>query len=82
MSAKTLETPTEALATAVTDVKSSFSHVADSLADAFNQRKAAAAEEFDARRAAVVDYARENPMRTVGVAAVIGLAIGVLFFRR
>ncbi|HEX4326740.1 MAG TPA: hypothetical protein VH105_07955 [Burkholderiales bacterium] len=82
MSSKNIASPTEAISGAVDDVKSSFGNVAQSIAGAFDQRKAAAAEQFDAGRAAVTDYARSNPMRTIGVAALAGIALGVLFFRR
>ena len=82
MSTKNIASPTEAISGAVEDVKSSFGNVAQSIASALDQRKAAAAQQFDAGRAAVTGYARDNPMRTIGVAALAGIALGVLFFRR
>lgn len=81
MSSKTLA-PTEAISEAMDNVKSSFGTVADSLSGAFDRSRSAAGDQFDAGRDAVVSYARENPMRTIGVAALAGIALGVLFFRR
>jgi len=75
-------TPSAALSHAVDDVKSGIGEVAQSVSDAFSRRKAQYAEQLDTGRAAVTDYARENPMRTIGVAALAGIALGVLFFRR
>jgi ElaB/YqjD/DUF883 family membrane-anchored ribosome-binding protein len=67
---------------AVDSVKSGFGEVSQSLADAFTRRKSQAIDQLDAGRSAVTDYARENPMRTIGVAALAGIALGILFFRR
>jgi ElaB/YqjD/DUF883 family membrane-anchored ribosome-binding protein len=82
MSTKNIASPTEAISGAVDDVKGSLGNVAQSLASAFDKRKSAAVDQFDAGREAVTGYARENPMRTVGLAALAGIALGVLFFRR
>jgi ElaB/YqjD/DUF883 family membrane-anchored ribosome-binding protein len=81
MSSKTIA-PTEAISDAMDNMKSSFGTVADSLSGAFDRGRNAAGEQFDASRDAVAGYARENPMRTIGVAALAGIALGVLFFRR
>jgi ElaB/YqjD/DUF883 family membrane-anchored ribosome-binding protein len=75
-------TPSVALSQAVDGVKSGIGEVAQSVSDAFSRRKSQYAEQLDTGRAAVTEYARENPMRTIGVAALAGIALGVLFFRR
>jgi len=82
MTTKQLESPSSAISHALGDVKTGFSDAAQSLSDAFSRSKATAIDQFDTGRAAVTDYARENPMRTIGVAALAGIALGVLFFRR
>lgn len=84
MSTKQLDStsPSAALSHAVDGVKSGFGEVAQSLTDAFTRGKSQAIDQFDAGRGAVTDYARENPMRTIGVAALAGIALGILFFRR
>lgn len=80
--AAAVASPTEAISDAVDNVKSSFGTVAQSLSTAFDRSKSAAGDQLDAGREAVVSYTRENPMRTVGIAALAGIALGVLFFRR
>ena len=75
-------TPRETLSNAVADVKTTVGDVAHSITDAFNRSKTTAAEQLDSGRAAVTDYTRANPLRTIGVAALAGIALGVLFFRR
>jgi ElaB/YqjD/DUF883 family membrane-anchored ribosome-binding protein len=82
MSTKKLTSPADAISDAMDDVKSSLGNVAQSLSGAFDKSRSVAADQFDAGRAAVTGYARENPMRTIGVAALAGIALGVLFFRR
>jgi len=84
MSTKQLESssPSAALSHAVDSVKSGFDEVSQSLSGAFARGKSQAIDQFDAGRTAVTDYARENPMRTIGVAALAGIALGILFFRR
>ncbi|MDB5803402.1 MAG: hypothetical protein JWN73_724 [Betaproteobacteria bacterium] len=82
MTTQKINSPTEAISGAVNDVKSSFGNVAQSLAGAFDKRKSAAIDQIDAGREAVTGYARENPMRTVGLAALVGIALGIVFFRR
>lgn len=82
MTTQKITSPTEAISGAVDDVKSSLGNVAQSFASALDKRKSAAIDQIDAGREAVTGYARENPMRTVGLAALAGIALGVLFFRR
>jgi ElaB/YqjD/DUF883 family membrane-anchored ribosome-binding protein len=84
MSTKQLEStsPSAAISNAVEGVKSGFGEVAQSLSDAFSRGKSQAIDQFDAGREAVTGYARENPMRTIGLAALAGIALGILFFRR
>ena len=82
MTTQKIASPTEAISGAVDDVKSSLGNVAQSIATAFDKRKSATIDQIDAGRDAVTGYARENPMRTVGLAALAGIALGVLFFRR
>jgi len=84
MSTKQLHSPnpSAALSNAVDQVKSGFSEVAQSVTEAFSRGKESAVEQFDTGREAVTGYARENPLRAIGVAALAGIALGIIFFRR
>jgi ElaB/YqjD/DUF883 family membrane-anchored ribosome-binding protein len=82
---KNLTSPGEAakaIGAAAADAKASVGEALHSVLDAVAKGKTVAAEQFEAKTAAVVDYAKENPYRTVGIAALAGIAIGLLLFRR
>lgn len=82
---KSLPTPAEAakaIGAAAKDAKESVGEALHTVLDVVNKGKAAAIEQFDAKAAMVTDYAKENPYRTIGVAALAGIAIGLLLFRR
>ena len=82
MSAQTLENPKDAIVHAVGDVRSSVGDAAQTISKAFMRSKDDMIGQVDAQREAVVGYMRNNPGRSVGIAAVVGLAIGLLMFRR
>jgi ElaB/YqjD/DUF883 family membrane-anchored ribosome-binding protein len=77
MSITSIASGREALSSAIGEAKSKAGDVAQSLSGALSR----GGEQLDAGREAVTSYARANPMRTIGVAALIGVALGVLFFR-
>lgn len=55
---------------------------AQSVREIIDEGKAVAAERFDAGALWIGNAARENPMRTLGVAAAVGILIGLLLGRR
>lgn len=82
---KDLSSPGEAakaIGAAAADAKASVGAALHTVLDAVAKGKTACVEQFDAKAAAVTDYAKENPYRTIGVAALAGIALGLLLFRR
>jgi ElaB/YqjD/DUF883 family membrane-anchored ribosome-binding protein len=55
---------------------------AQSVREIVDEGKAVAAERFDAGAEWVGTVTRENPMRTLGVVAAVGVVIGLLLGRR
>jgi ElaB/YqjD/DUF883 family membrane-anchored ribosome-binding protein len=67
---------------AVEEIKTNLDGVSQSVSRLFGRGKEVATEQLDSSREAVVGYARENPLRSIGLAALVGVALGIVFFRR
>jgi ElaB/YqjD/DUF883 family membrane-anchored ribosome-binding protein len=78
--------PARALADAASQARALAGNALHSVGAAIDQGRARGAAQFDAGRDAAVDYVREKPLATVaaaaGIAALVGLVIGLLLFRR
>jgi ElaB/YqjD/DUF883 family membrane-anchored ribosome-binding protein len=75
-------TPAQALAGAAAHAKSLAGDALDSVTRAIEQGRASSAAQLDAGREAVVGYVREKPFTSIGVAALAGILLGLLVFRR
>jgi ElaB/YqjD/DUF883 family membrane-anchored ribosome-binding protein len=79
---KSTDSPAQAIAHAASDVKSAAAGALGTVAKAFSQSKDNCVAQFADSRDAVTGYARENPFRTMGVAALAGIVLGLFLFRR
>jgi ElaB/YqjD/DUF883 family membrane-anchored ribosome-binding protein len=85
MSTETLEagpTPARALAGAAAHARTLAGDALQSVVKAIDQGRANCAAQLDSGRVVVVDYVREKPFTSIGVAALAGVIVGLLLFRR
>jgi ElaB/YqjD/DUF883 family membrane-anchored ribosome-binding protein len=74
--------PAQALANATNHAKAMAGDALQTVSQAIDKGRASAAAQLDAGREAVVVYVREKPLTTLGIAALVGVVVGLLLFRR
>jgi ElaB/YqjD/DUF883 family membrane-anchored ribosome-binding protein len=79
---QSVQNPARALAHAGTHAKNLAGDALHSVARALDEGRANCAAQLDSGRAAVVGYVREKPFTTIGIAALGGIILGLLLFRR
>jgi ElaB/YqjD/DUF883 family membrane-anchored ribosome-binding protein len=75
-------TPAQAWSNAATHARNLAGDALHSVTQALDQGRANCAAQLDSGRDAVVDYVRAKPLTTIGIAALAGIALGLLLFRR
>jgi len=85
MSTQTLDksvSPSRALGNAARHARAFAGDALQTVGKALDEGRARAGEQLDAGRQAVVGYVNEKPFTTIGIAALAGIVIGLLLFRR
>lgn len=85
MNTQTLEksiSPARALDNAAKHARTLAGDALQTVSKVLDDGRARAGEQIDAGRQAVVGYMNEKPFTTIGIAALAGIVVGLLLFRR